>query len=141
MTSVSLSTDPKPERFGDGPVEKDGDDRALLALDTVATTTWWAPRVSEALDLNRCPADADAPRRLRFADAGDDVTQARWIDGERMIALERYAREPYLIEAVGGQTQRHRAAHIQRSSLEEYRLYEIDGEYRSAPPRRGAALA
>jgi len=126
-------TYPRPESFG--PAEAAGGEaspRQILALDRVGRTLWWAVRVGAALDLYVWPPGAGAPRRTRFEGAGEKTRQVRWLGGERLVALDQYARHPRLIERVEGQTLLRQPAHVRRSAFESYRLFEVAGAWRPA---------
>lgn len=125
-------TDEPSDANESGGTTNDEGDRALLALETVGRTTWWVQRVGDSLDLYTWPADRERPRRTRFEAIGENVNQVRWLGGERLIVLDQYARNPRLIERADGEAVSRQPAHIRRSDIEQYRLYEIAGEHRPA---------
>ncbi len=120
---------PKPATFE---AEADEEDRQILALDTVGTTTWWIQRVGESLDLYTWSADQDKPQRTRFADVGKKTDKAIWLGGNQLLVQDQYARHPKLLELVEGKVQTRQPSHIERTKLDQYRLYEWNGELRAA---------
>ncbi|MFM9058015.1 MAG: hypothetical protein ACKOSQ_02620, partial [Planctomycetaceae bacterium] len=57
------------------PWPQEGKDRKILALDSVGSTTWWAQRVGDDVDLWVWPAGKAEPMKTRFAGLGPKVEQ------------------------------------------------------------------
>lgn len=120
---------PKPWRHD----AAEADERRILALRRVGSTVWWAQRVGDDIDLYVWPAAAGEPQRTRFAGVGGEANQAVWLGADRLLVLDQYAREPRLVRMVDGEANSSTPSHLQGGSLDEYRLFEADGEgYRAA---------
>ncbi len=98
------------------------DDRKILSLDSAGGTVWWMQKVGPDLDLYIWEHDAKEPRQVRFEGIGAEADRARWIGGERLLVMEKYARDAKL--AVRGEegvvvTE---PAHLKKIALDEFVL-------------------
>lgn len=111
-------TYPRPRPSLDPKVE----DRAILALDTVGQTTWWAQRVDDGLGLYLWKPDADEPIRIVYLQTGKKIDRVQWLGGDRMLLLEKFARSPKLVMRDAESTVISEPAHLKKAKLEEFKL-------------------
>lgn len=114
------------------PAAASGDDRRVLALESVGDTTWWVQRVGGDLHLYIWPPDQDAPQRTVFAGVAAKADKARYLGDGRLLVLDQYARNPRLVRLVDGQAQSSEPPHIRKAKLEDYRLIPHNGNPRAA---------
>jgi hypothetical protein len=107
----------------------------VLALDRVGQTTWWVRKRGEDLHLYRWSPGMDGPSETRFAGAGGKADKAKWIGGERLLVMEKYARNPVLVQLREGKAITTTPGQLSKASLDDYVLLEVGeqgGSFRAA---------
>lgn len=105
-------------------------DRRITALGSVGTTTWWAQRVGEDLDLYVWPTGKPEPEKTRFEKAGAKVERVQWLGGKRLMVQLAYSTAAKLVTHDGKKTVVTELPQLAKTNLEEYRTYEIGGASR-----------
>ncbi|MFM7108329.1 MAG: hypothetical protein ACKOZU_06965 [Planctomycetaceae bacterium] len=114
------------------PWPQEGKDRKILALDSVGSTTWWAQRVGEDVDLWVWPADKAEPVKTRFAGLGPKVEQVVWLGGETLLVQDAYATAGKLVTLADGKPVVTSPALLSKMDATEYAALEVDGRLRKA---------
>jgi hypothetical protein len=114
------------------PWPQEGQDRKILALDAVGSTTWWAQRVGADVDLWVWSAAAAEPTRTRFADLGTKVEQVVWLGGTTLLVQDAYATAGKLVTLVDGKPVVSSPALLAKVDPAEYALLDVDGTPRKA---------
>jgi hypothetical protein len=109
------------------------EDRRILSVATVGTTTWWVQRVADDLDLYVWKADDGEPSRIRFRDSGGArADKALWLGGARLLVQPEHARHANLIALIEEQTKIYAPSHLEKVRYSELRLLDVGGRPRAA---------
>lgn len=109
------------------PQSPEAKERRILALETVGTTTWWAQRAGNDVDLYAWqPGQAEAAR-TRFEGLGAKVEQVVWLGGQGLLFKDQYGKGLKLARIRDGKTVVSEPAHLAKE-LGEYRLYARGAE-------------
>ncbi|HEV3006189.1 MAG TPA: hypothetical protein VGX78_17100, partial [Pirellulales bacterium] len=107
-------------------------ERRILALDVAGTTTWWAQRVGNDVDLYAWQPGQAEPARTRFEGLGAKVDQVVWLGGQSLLLKDQFAKSAKLARLRDGNTQISEPAHLAKAELGEYRLYARGAELKPA---------
>ena len=115
------------------PRSADVEDRRIIALASVGTTTWWLQRVGPDVDLYLWPQGQAEAQQFRFAGVGKEVDQGLWLGGRRLLIRAQHGRTTKLatIDAEG-ETVVSQPGHIKKAQLTEFRLIAVGDELRPA---------
>lgn len=108
----------------------EAEDRKILALASVDSTTWWVQKVGKHLDLYRWEKGEAKPSPLRFENVSDKADQVLWIGGDRLLVKDAHFRGLKLAEVSEGKTVVTAPTHLQKSDLSEYKLFAVGDEVR-----------
>ncbi len=109
----------------------DEDDRQIVALATHGDAVWWAQQVDGDLDVYYWPAGADEAARTRFPGIGNNLSGVNRLDGERLLLMEAYARNPKLaVLQEDGTVHVRESSRLRRARLDEFFPVAVDGESR-----------
>lgn len=114
------------------PQSADVPDRRILALDTAGTTTWWAQRVGDNLDLYVWEAGQKEPTVTRFIGVGAKAERVAWPGGDRVLVQQSYATGAKLAVIKDGKTVTTEPAHLAKIDLDEFQLIAQAGKPRFA---------
>ena len=101
------------------------EERKILALASVGSTTWWVQKVGKHLDLYRWRKGEAKPSQLRFEGVSDKADQVLWIGGDRLLVKDVHFRGLKLAVNSEGKTVVTTPTHLQKSDLSEYKLFEV----------------
>ncbi len=115
------------------PQSPEVEDRKILALESVGSTTWWVQRVGKHLDLYVWKPDQEEPTRSRFADVGTKADEVLWNGGRQLLVKDAHARGLKLaVVDEEGNTTVSSPTHLKKASLDEFRLIAVRDELRLA---------
>lgn len=114
------------------PQSADVVDRRILALDTTGTTTWWAQRVGDNLDLYVWEAGQKEPKATRFTGVGAKAERVLWTGGDRLLVQQSYSTGAKLAVIKDGKTVTTEPAHLAKIDLGEFQLITQAGKLRLA---------
>jgi len=107
-------------------------DRVIIALGNVGTTTWWAQRAGPDFDLYVWEVGQSEPKRTRFAGLGTQLKRVAWIGGQRVLIQQEYSEAAKLVSIVDGKPKVAEPSHLAKVDLAEFGLFGAGG-----PPRLG----
>ena len=110
-------------------------DRGIVALGNVGTTTWWAQRVGADLDLYVWEVSQGEPQRHRLAGLGtssEKVEKVVWLGGPRVLFQRGYSGGCKIASVNDGKVKITEPAHLAKVDLAEFGLFGAGG-----PPRLG----
>lgn len=110
----------------------DSEDRKILALDAVGSTTWWVQKVGKHLDLYRWPKEAAEATVLRFEGVGSKANEVLWIGGDRLLVKDTHSRALKFVSVVEGKTKVSSPTHLKKANLSQYKLVDLGEELRLA---------
>ncbi|HUY35365.1 MAG TPA: hypothetical protein VMV69_21655 [Pirellulales bacterium] len=113
------------------PQSPEAKDRRILALESVGTTTWWAQRVGNDVDVYALQPGQPEPARTRFEGLGAKVEQVLWLGKPAMLFKDQYGKSLKLVRIRDGNAQVSEPAHLAKE-LGEYRLYARGAELKPA---------
>ncbi len=108
------------------------DDRKVLAIESVGTTTWWVQRVGVDLRLYVWATGHEQPRCTVFPGVAAKADKARYLGDDRLLVLDQYARNPRLVRLIDAETVSSEPPHIKKGKIEDYRLVAEDDSLRVA---------
>ena len=115
------------------PQSPEVENRKILALAQVGSTTWWVQKVGDDLDLYLWWEGQQEPTKVRFGQKiGAKAEQVMWLAGERLLVKDTYARSAKLAQVAGGKTTVSQPAHVKDIDLAQLKLLSIGGRLRLA---------
>jgi hypothetical protein len=112
------------------PQSADVEDRRIVALESVGSTTWWAQRVGTHLDLYVWESGQEKPEQTRFSGAGTKVEKVVWLGGKRVLLQQAYSNAAKLAVLKDGKTVVTEPTHLGKVDLSEFGLFPRGKELR-----------
>ncbi|MEM6689774.1 MAG: hypothetical protein AAF664_10130 [Planctomycetota bacterium] len=111
-------------------------DRAIVALETTGTTTWWVQRIGSDLHLHLWKSDDPQPKLEVFKGVGGTVQEVVWLGENRILIQDRRSRGLRVASSQSSKKDEwakakvEQPSHLQQGGLGEYNLIDVDGEPR-----------
>lgn len=103
----------------------DIDNRKILALGSVGTSTWWVQKVQNDLHLYIWDPQSKEPRTEKFAGIGAKTEEVLWIGGARLLVRETHSRNVKLASRQGDRTTVTEPSNLKQWSIGQCRLIAV----------------
>ncbi len=117
------------------PQSENDEERKILALSVVGTTTWWASQVGSDVELYIWEKNQPEPKLTRFVKIGSTVEAVRWMGGKRILIQDRRARGLRIATAAtepGEKAAIDQPSGLARGDLSEFSLLSVGDQLRVA---------